>query len=105
MRDFELVDRNLRTALRFFGEATGTGEVRASNGVHTVYSGLDYGVFNIALLSEPVTAVYGGLETSLTECARYYQPLTSSWSLWVCEDLVENALRRRARQALSDHGM
>ena len=32
MRDFKLVDENLRGAMRFFGQATGTGEISAFDG-------------------------------------------------------------------------
>ena len=54
MREFLTVEENLRCAMRFFGEATGTGEVRALERTVAMYSGLEYGVFNISLLSRPV---------------------------------------------------
>jgi len=50
MQEFHAVEANLRTAMRFFGEATGTGEIQHLDGAVGIYSGLDYGVFNIALL-------------------------------------------------------
>ena len=30
---------------------------------------------------------------------------TPRWSLWVCEDLLDQATRRRARQTLADFGL
>ena len=57
MRDFELVDQNLRTALQFFGTATGTGEVRCADGIETIYCGLNYGVFNMGLLTGPTESL------------------------------------------------
>ena len=47
MHDFLTVEENLRTAMRFFGYATGTGEIVSLPGSVAMYSGLDYGVFNI----------------------------------------------------------
>ena len=105
MRDFEIVDQNLRTALQFFGDATGHGEIRALDGTMAIYSGLDYGVFNIAALSRPVLAGGGGLESRIAECARYYQPHSARWSFWLCEDLLEAGVRRHARQAFGGCGL
>ena len=51
MSDFQIVDANLRAAMRFFGGATGRGEIASLPGGVAMYSGLDYGVFNIAMLT------------------------------------------------------
>ena len=51
MNDFAVIDENLRTAMRFFGYATGTGEIAPLPGSIAMYSGLEYGVFNIAMLA------------------------------------------------------
>jgi GNAT superfamily N-acetyltransferase len=103
--DFHPVDANLRVAMRFFGEATGAGEVRDLDGLTAIYSGLDYGVFNIALLNRPLAARTGGLETRLADCARYFQNRSPRWSFWLCEDLLEPDERRRARQMFLECGM
>ena len=50
MNDFAVIDENLRAAMRFFGYATGTGEIAPLPGGIAMYSGLEYGVFNIAML-------------------------------------------------------
>jgi GNAT superfamily N-acetyltransferase len=110
MRDFELVDHNLRAALRFFGQATGAGEIRALEGAVAIYSGLDFGVFNIAMLSAPVAEAPRGsrpepLEARIAECGRFYQPHAVRWSFWLCEDLLDAGSRRRARQAFAQCGM
>ncbi len=85
---FQMVEANLRVAMRFFGEATGSGEVRAADGVEMVYSGLDYGVFNIAMLERPVVSERD-LTTVLATAARFYHERKVRWSFWVCEDLLE----------------
>jgi ribosomal protein S18 acetylase RimI-like enzyme len=105
MREFLTVEENLRCAMRFFGEATGTGEVRALERTVAMYSGLEYGVFNISLLSRPVGGSDGGLDAALSEAARYFAKHTKRWSFWLCEDLLDPSTRRKARQICNDFGL
>jgi ribosomal protein S18 acetylase RimI-like enzyme len=99
-----MVEDNLRVAMRFFGEATGGGEIHAAEGVEMVYSGLDYGVFNIALLTGPVSS-QRELTLILASAARFYHERKSRWSFWVCEDLLDSAARRHSREIFSEAGM
>ncbi|MGH9559252.1 MAG: GNAT family N-acetyltransferase [Bryobacteraceae bacterium] len=105
MSDFLAVDENLRAAMRFFGQASGTGEIRTMDGTVGMYSGLDYGVFNIGLLTRPVASIGGGLETRLTELREFFRARTLRWSFWLCEDMLDAALRQRERQIFSEFGM
>src|SRR5258708_15239823 len=105
MNDFLTVEENLRTAMRFFGYATGTGEIASLPGALAMYSGLDYGVFNIAMMEGRVSHAGLTLEQRLGEIAHYYKRRTQRWSLWLCGDLLDQALRRRARQTPSDFGL
>lgn len=91
--------------MRFFGEATGTGEVRTMDRTIAMYSGLDYGVFNIALLTRPVMGNEGGLAAALGEASLYFKKRTRRWSFWLCEDLLEPGLRRKMRQICTDFGL
>lgn len=100
----QMVEENLCAAMRFFGEASGSGEVHSSDGVQTVYSGLDYGVFNIALLERPV-ATERDLAGVLARCGRFYRERKVRWSFWMCEDLLEPAARRRSREVFAEAGM
>src|SRR5580658_8603156 len=101
---FKMVEDNLRVAMRFFGAATGGGEIRLTGGVEMIFSGLDYGVFNIALLAQPVSS-----ERELTEviatAARFYHERKARWSFWMCEDLLEPAARRHCREIFTEAGM
>jgi len=101
--DYLIVEENLRVAMRFFGEASGSGEVRPLNGSVAMFSGLDYGVFNIALLTRP--AADGQLDARLRDIARYFRERTLRWSFWLCEDLLDGEARNAARQTFSDFGM
>jgi GNAT superfamily N-acetyltransferase len=103
MRDFPTVEANLRAAMRFFGEATGRGEVRQMEGCQVIYSGLDYGVFNIAMLSEPLAGA--SLEQRLSACARYYQKRSKRWSFWLCEEFLSAQGRRDSKSVLSARGL
>jgi GNAT superfamily N-acetyltransferase len=105
MNDFVVIDENLRSAMRFFGYATGAGEIASVPGGIAIYSGLDYGVFNIAMLEGRVAQAGLTLEQRLLEIAHYFKPKTPHWSLWVCEDLLDHATKRRARQTLADFGL
>src|SRR5579872_5397005 len=103
--DFTVIDDNLRAAMRFFGYATGTGEIAPLPGGIAMYSGLEYGVFNIAMLDGDISHSGLTLEQRLVEIAQYFKPKTARWSLWLCDDLLDHATRRRARQALADFGL
>jgi len=100
-----IVEENLRCAMRFFGNATGSGEVRSLDGAVAMFSGLDYGVFNIALLTRRVTGNDGSLERCLAEIAQYFRQRTLRWSVWLCEDLLEPKARRTERQVFHDFGL
>jgi GNAT superfamily N-acetyltransferase len=105
MNDFLTVEENLRVAMRFFGYATGLGEITELPGAVAMYSGLDYGVFNIAMMEGRVSHAGLTLEQRLVEMAHYFKPKTPRWSLWVCEDLLDQTVRRRARQTIGDFGL
>ncbi|HEY2842192.1 MAG TPA: GNAT family N-acetyltransferase [Bryobacteraceae bacterium] len=105
MRDFQIVNTNLRSAMRFFGEATGLGEIHPLDGAMAIYSGLDYGVFNIALLEGDSPEGIDGFKQRLAHCARYYAPRTKRWSFWLCEDLLDGATRRAARTLLLENDL
>jgi len=101
--EYLTVEENLRAAMRFFGQASGSGEVQPLDGSVAMYSGLDYGVFNIALLTAP--AADGQLESRLRDVARFFRERTMRWSFWLCEDLLDAHLRARARQTFAMFGM
>jgi len=104
MRDFRVVEGNLRTAMRFFGEATGTGDIQSSEGCQMIYSGLDYGVFNIAFL-DGTPATERSLAAILETCGRYYRGHRARWSFWLCDGLLDATVRRRAREIFADAGL
>jgi GNAT superfamily N-acetyltransferase len=105
MQDFQIVNANLRAAMRFFGDATGAGQIHPLDGALAIYSGLNYGVFNIALLEEDAPRDTAELTDRLAQCARYYAPRTQRWSFWLCEDALDAQTRSGARALLLDCGL
>jgi GNAT superfamily N-acetyltransferase len=118
MKPSQIVETNLRTAMCFFGRATGAGEIQHLDSAVGIYSGLDYGVFNIGMLEREMpergTADRGSLErhgsTSDLEhcvatCAHYFQSLTTRWSFWLCEDLLDRPERRHTNQIFQARDM
>jgi ribosomal protein S18 acetylase RimI-like enzyme len=97
MTDWEHIHENLRQALRFFGEATGRGEVREIGQAVAIYSGIEYGVFNICML-DAVDA-----PQSLDACADFFGPHVRRWSVWVCEDALTLHQLRMLRAGLDKH--
>lgn len=104
MRDFEVVNANLCRAMRFFAGATGTGDISKLEGALALYSGIDYGVFNIAMLEDPVDG-RTALVARIAEMDRHFKSYRARWSCWVCEDLLEASARRRERQTFFEAGL
>ena len=103
MSDFLTVDENLRAAMRFFGEASGSGEIRELDGSVAIFSGLDYGVFNIALLTSPVRSAE--LHERIQDVAKFFGERTLRWSFWLCDDLLDSSAVKRERQTFLNFGM
>jgi len=103
MSDYLAIDENLRCAMQFFGKASGSGDVQELDGALAIFSGLEYGVFNIGLLTRRVSE--GDLETGIAELGKFFRHRTLRWSLWLCEDQLDSAVRRRERQIFASYGM
>lgn len=93
--------------MRFFGEATGTGNVTSLPGAIAIYCGLNYGVFNIALLEQPVEKGWRqpGLEDRLNGIGRHFRERATNWSFWLCEDFLDTPGQKRARQVMNQAGL
>jgi ribosomal protein S18 acetylase RimI-like enzyme len=104
MCDYHNVEANLRAAMRFFGDASGSGRVENLDGTIGMFSGIEYGVFNISLLTRSVTEK-DPLERRLAEAAGFFKSRTLRWSFWLCEDLLDPATRRRERLVFTNFGM
>ncbi len=101
---FEVVDRNLREAMKFFCRANEAGEARQMPGVLLISSGINYGVFNSALITEPVPDA-AEFEQRLLTAKVFFGARGFRWSLWTCEDLLDRAVRRKAKGICDRFGL
>jgi len=94
--EYCLIERNLRATMRFFGQASGKGEVAERDGVLLIDSGVDYAVFNIAMLTHAVASA-DDLTRRAATAAGFFEERGTRWSLWVCDDLLGEPARRHAQ--------
>jgi len=95
------LSENLREAMRFFGGARSGAEVRRLAALTLISSGIDYSVFNAAVLGSPVRGRgIDGLGIELREAEQFYLRRRLPWSFWVCEDLIEENLWASVHDAL-----
>ena len=80
--------------MRFFGQASGSGDIVERGGVLLIDSGVDYSVFNMALLTNPVDSRLE-FEARIGVAADYFRRRGARWSFWLCEDLLEGQARRK----------
>ncbi|HLJ16171.1 MAG TPA: GNAT family N-acetyltransferase [Bryobacteraceae bacterium] len=99
--DYLIVEENLRTAMRFFGQAREQGALQEAPGVSLIFSGIDYSVFNSALLSTPVHADVTDLKNRIATAASHFGPRGFRWSFWLCEDMLDRSIRRQARNTFA----
>src|SRR5579863_4630315 len=90
--------------MRFFGTATGHGEIAPIPGGVAIWSGMDYGVFNIAMM-DSAPPPERGLADRVADAARFFKQHTRRWSFWVCEDYLDIHDLRRSRATLADFGL
>ena len=62
-----MLSENLREAMRFFGMARSGGEVRRLSALTLISSGIDYSVFNAAVLGSAVRGRIDGLGIEMKE--------------------------------------
>ena len=106
-RDYLIVDENLRRAMRFLATPQAPGEIEDLPGGVAMCSGLEYGVFNIAMMEGPLSRSAGCAER-VAETARFFKSRTPRWSFWLCEDHLDAHDLRRSRAtlcAISDCGL
>lgn len=97
-----LVEENLRTALQFFGHASGTGAIEERDGMKLIDSGVNYPVFNIAMMTGPVAGPQE-FEQRIAAAGRWFAARNTGWSLWLCEDHLPRAVRSRLSSILYAH--
>ncbi|MBI4905453.1 MAG: GNAT family N-acetyltransferase [Acidobacteria bacterium] len=101
MREFEIINENLRQALASFSFTRPSGVVRLAHGLSMVSAGVPHSLFNTALITAPVPGETGPFFHLLQHAGAFFEERQLPWSIWFCESLFETAERRVARLALA----
>lgn len=99
------VAQNLLRALRFFGQARSTAEIRDIPGVSLIFCGLNYAAFNAALLAEPIESDPRALDRVIDISSKQFDSRNVRWTCWVCDAFLGPALRRDSSRIFSRHGL
>jgi hypothetical protein len=102
--EYEPVEGNLRETLKFFSLANDNGKVVESNDLLLISSGINYGVFNTALLKTRVDSE-ARLEEYIGQAHAFFGARGERWSFWVCQDLVGAPVLRRLRRVMEARRM
>src|SRR5947208_3218138 len=102
--DAAAVSENLREAMRFFGRARVDGEIRESPSLTVISSGVDYGVFNAAVLGSSLNGSVAPLARQMDASAEFYRTRSLPWSFWACDDLIGD-MRGPLRGVLDRHSL
>lgn len=96
----DAVEQNLRAAMRCYARVSARGEARDYPGITVTSCGLDCAVFNSAMLS---TAACEKRFPSLIELASlHFRRRRLGWTFWLCEELLDEVGRIRARGVFRD---
>lgn len=105
MASFRFVEENLRHSLALYACVKECGEARDIDGVSIVSSGVDFSMFNPALLSAPVFGERSELERRLHIPAAHFTRRGLRWSYWLCTDMVDRPLRRWVEHVFDRGGL
>lgn len=86
----------------FFGLASGRGLVQEDSNVLLIDSGVNYTVFNIAMLSAPV-ATKEELDGRLRIASEFFRQRGTRWSVWLCSDLLPKNVYKKIGPLLAAH--
>jgi len=105
LRDYEIINENLRHALAAFAFVRPGGQAIHAPGLSLVHAGVPYGLFNTALITAPLPSDRGDFYDQLDRAEDYFQRHNVPWSVWFSEDMLTPEERRRARVALATRGL
>lgn len=104
-REILAISNNLLEAMRFFGRARKDGVVEEGPGVCLISCGLNYAAFNAAVLSEPIGPHASELRQRIQIPVDFYQSRNLRWTYWLCDGVVDTAVRRQSQSIFSRFGL
>jgi ribosomal protein S18 acetylase RimI-like enzyme len=79
-----------------YARSTEQGQIDEAPGLMLVTSGIPYGVFNAALLTESFAGDAAAIDEAVRIASRNYRQRRLPWSCWTCEDHFQPDVRPRA---------
>ena len=104
MHRFAAMEENLRATLAVFARAHRDGETRDLPDISLASSGLQFSMFNTAVLTAPV-ATAQDLEEQIGTAAEFFESRRLAWSFWVCQGWIEEKLRSKVGMVFDRHGL
>ena len=102
--EFNLVADNLRESFRIIAASRPVGELRELPGVSVAAAGATFQMFNTAFLSTPLNTERE-LKQRILRAIEHFDERGQEWAYWVCENRMDEAVRRRSRRMFEHHGM
>jgi GNAT superfamily N-acetyltransferase len=102
--DFQPVEENLRESFRILARGRGLADIIELPSLSIASLGVSFQMFNAAFLSAPVRTVLD-LEERIGEAREHFRQRNRAWSLWICEDWLERALRRKVSRICDRYGL
>jgi len=103
--EVQAVAGNLLEALRFFGQARSDAEIRDLPGISLIFCGLNYAAFNAALQARPIQGDAEELNHLIDVSAEQFDARSLRWTYWLCEDFLNQPLRREAARIFKRQGL
>lgn len=88
----EEIEQNLRATLAVFARASSEGATEDLPGVAVTCSGIQFSMFNSAILTAPVPTARE-LETRIQRAEAFFRKRGFSWSFWVCQGWLDKDVR------------
>ena len=102
--DYSSVANNLRESFRILAAGRQTGEIRELKGVSIASAGVVFQMFNAAFLSAPV-ASDAELTQRILLASLHFETRGLEWAYWVCEDWLEERVRKHSRRLFDRQGL
>lgn len=102
---FQDVDSNLRRTMCLLASQQDRGEVYETEGLTIASAGVQFAMFNAALISAPVAVTARNLGRRIQDAALYFERHGLEWSCWVCDHWLDEGLRFDAGRIFARHGL
>lgn len=103
MTPFRIVDENLRAAMRCYERVSARGESRDYAGMALTSCGINYAVFNSAMLTAPASEK--DLRCAVSLGKLHFASRALDWSFWLCDDWLTGRRSGSSREIFREHGL